>query len=87
MSADDTDLFYCQKKNMKNCFYTVNFELEKVSQWFKDNKLSIITLFYKNSFKDEISITLPVLMIGNNNIERQSSIKFLEVLCNYVYIG
>ena len=82
-----TPIFFIVKKNTKNCFYTVNLELEKASQWFKDNKLSIITLFYKNSFKDEISITLPVLMIGNNIIERQSSIKFLEVLCNYVYLG
>ena len=82
-----TPVFFIVKKNTKNCFHTVNLELEKVSQWFKDNKLSIITLFYKNSFKDEISITIPVSMIGNNLIERQSSINFLEVLCNYVYLG
>ena len=39
-------------------FFTVNLELEKISQWFKDKKLSInikktnFTLFHKNSFKD-----------------------------------
>ena len=60
--------------------------MEKISQWFKANKLSIniketkFTLFQKNSFKDEIPLKLPVLMIGNNNIQRKSSMKLLGVL-------
>ena len=60
--------------------------MEKISQWFKANKLSIniketkFTLFHKNSFKDEIPLKLPVLMIGNNNIQRKSSIKLLGVM-------
>ena len=53
---------------------------------FKADKLSInvkktkFTLFYKNYFKDEIPLKPPALMIGNNNIERKTSIKFLGVM-------
>ena len=43
-------------------------------------KKTKFTLFHKNSFKDEIPSKLPALMIGNNNIERKSSIKFLGVM-------
>ena len=74
MFADDTDLSYSHK-NIKGLFHTVNSELEKMSQWFKGNKLSFnikktnFTLYNKNSFKDEIPLKLPALMIGNNNIE------------------
>ena len=81
MFADDTNFFYSHK-NIKGLFYTVNSELEKISQWFKANKLSInikktkFTLFHKNSFKDDIPVKPPALMIGSNNIERKSSIKF-----------
>ena len=85
MFADDTNFFYSHK-NIKGLFYTVNSELEKISQWFKANKLSInikkikFTLFHENSFNDEIPLKLPALMIGNNNIERKSSITVLGVM-------
>ena len=85
MFADDTNFFYSHK-NIKGLFYTVNSELEKISQWFKANKLSInikktkFTLFHKNSSKDDIPVKLPALMVGSNNIERTSSIKFLGVI-------
>ena len=78
MFADDTNFFYSHE-NIKDFFYNVNPEWKKISQWFKANKLSI-TLFHKNSFKDEIPVKLPALMISNNNIERKSSIKFLKVM-------
>ena len=39
MFADDTNFFYSHK-NIKGLFYTVNSELEKISQ-FKANKLLI----------------------------------------------
>ena len=87
MFADDTNFFYSHK-NVKDLFYTVNSELEKISQWFKANKLSInikktkFTLFHKNSFKDEIQLKLPALMIGNNNTKRKSLIEFLGVMLN-----
>ena len=92
MFADDFMCFYSHR-NIKGLFYTVNSELEKVSQWFKANKLSInikktkLTLFHKNYFKDEIPLKLPALMIGNNNIERKSPIKFLGVMLDDIYLG
>ena len=65
MFIDDTNIFYSHQ-NVKGLFYPVNSELEKVSQWFKANKLSInikktkFTLFHKNSSKDDIPVKLPV---------------------------
>ena len=85
MFTDGTNYFILIK-NIKDVFYTVNSELEKIIQWFKANKLSIsikktkFTLFHKNYCKDEIPLKRPALMIGNNNIERKSSIKFLGVI-------
>ena len=85
MFADGTNFFYSHK-NIKGLFYTVNSELEKISQWFKANKLSInikktkFTLFHKNSFKYEIPLKRPALMTGNNTIERKSSIRFWGVM-------
>ena len=60
--------------------------MEKVSQWFKANKLSVnikktkFTLFHKNSSKDDIPVKRPALMIGTNDIERTFSINFLGVM-------
>ena len=77
MFADDTIFFYSYK-NIKGLSYTINSELEKIAQWFKANKLSInikkakFTLFHENSFKEEIPLKLPALMIGNNNFARKS---------------
>ena len=34
-------IFFYSHKNIKSLFYTVNSELEKISQWFKADKLSI----------------------------------------------
>ena len=85
MFADDTNFFYSHK-NIKGLFYTVNSELEKISQWFKANKLSInikktkFTLFHKNSSKDDIPVKVPALMVCSNNIERTSSIQLLRVM-------
>ena len=85
MFADDTNFFYFHNNN-KGLFYTVNSELEKITQWFKANKLSInikktnFTLFHKNSSKEDIPVKLPALMVGSNNIEKTSSIKFSGVM-------
>ena len=60
--------------------------MEKISQLFKEYKLSInikktkFALFHKNFSKNEIPVKLPALIIRNNSIERKSSIKFLEVI-------
>ena len=57
MFANDTK-FFSSHKSIKGNFYTVNSEFEKISLWFKANKLSInikktkLTLFHKNYFKD-----------------------------------
>ena len=67
MFTDDTNFFYSHK-NIKDLFYTINSELEKISQWFKTNKLSInikktkFTLYHEKYFKDEIPLKLPALM-------------------------
>ena len=38
--ADETDFFHSHE-DIKSLFYTVNLGLEKISQWFEANKLSI----------------------------------------------
>ena len=40
MYADDTNLFY-SNNYIEIIFSTVNMELEKTSEWFKANKLSL----------------------------------------------
>ena len=80
--------------DIKGLFYTVNSELEKISQ-FKANKLLIsikktkFILFHKSSFKDEIPLKLTALMIGDNSIKRKSSIKLLGVMLDELelYLG
>ena len=85
MFADDSNFFYSHE-NIKGLFCTVNSELEKIIQWFEANKLSVnikkttFTLFHKNSLKDEIPLKISALMIGNNNIDRKSSIKLLRAM-------
>ena len=54
MFADDTNFFYSHK-NIKGLFYTVNSELEKISQWFKANKLSINIKKTKFTYQRNIS--------------------------------
>ena len=85
MSADDTNLFYSHN-NIKILFKNTNDELEKISQWFKANKISLnegktkFTLFHKPRDKDNLPLQLPNLKINNNEIKRSSSIKLLGVL-------
>ena len=85
MYADDTNLFYTNN-DIETLFSTVNMELEKISEWFKANKLSLnmkktnYTLFHKSSTKDELTLKLPDLKIVNKVLKRQASIKFLGVM-------
>ena len=66
MFADDTNLFYSHN-NIKILFKNENDELEKNSQWFKVNKLSLnegktqFTLFHKLRDKDNLPLQLPNL--------------------------
>ena len=53
MYADNTNLF-CTNNDIEILFSAVNMELEKISEWFKENKLLLnikkthYTLFHKN---------------------------------------
>ena len=84
MYADDTNLFY-SNNDIETVFSTVNMELEKIREWFKDNKLSLnikktnYTLFHKNNTKDELPLKLPDLKIVNSVLKRQTSIKKVYV--------
>ena len=85
MFADDTNLF-CYHNNIKILVKNANGELEKISQWFKSNNLSLnegktkFTLFQKLRDKDNLPLQLPNLETNNNEIKRYSSTKFLGVL-------
>ena len=82
MFADDTN-FFCTEENIKTLFDTVNIELQKLSQWFLSNELSLNVIrtkyifFHKPSKKDNILLVLPKLNICYNEIKRSESIKFL----------
>ena len=84
MFADDTNLFHAER-DLKKLFQMVNNELQKVSQWFISNKLSInvtktkYSFFHKPSKRDHIPLALPKLYIDNNQIQRSGSIEFLSV--------
>ena len=84
MFADDTDLFY-SPNNIKILFKNANDELEKISQWFKANKLPLnegktkFTQLHKPHDKDNLPLQLPNLKINSNEIKRYSSVKFLGV--------
>ena len=66
-------------------FDVVNIELQKISQWFISNKLSLnvtkvkYSIFQNLNKKDNIPLVLPKLSICNNEIKRSESIKFLGV--------
>ena len=68
MFADDTNLFYSHN-NIKILFKNAKDELEKISQWFKANKLLLnegktkFTLFHKPHDKDNDPLQLPNLKI------------------------
>ena len=85
MFADDTNLFMSDK-NIINLYTKMNIELEKVSAWFKANKLSLnvsktkYSLFHQTVKKKNIPTNLPFLQINNINIERNTITKFLGVL-------
>ena len=84
MFADDTNLFYAERD--KNFFFQmVNNELQKIFQWFISSKLSInlsktkYFFFQKPSKRGDIPLALSKLYIGNYQIQRCESIKFLGV--------
>ena len=87
MFAHDTNLFYSHQ-NIETLFRTVNCELEKICEWFRPNKFSLIviktnfTLFHKNFTKNKLPLKMPELKIGNSVIKRKWSVKFLRMMLN-----
>ena len=73
-------------QTLKTLFETVNKELNKLSEWFACNKLSLntaktkYTFFHKLSQRDNIPLVLPTLTINNNIIKRENSTKFRGIL-------
>ena len=85
MFADDTN-FFLSDKNIDVLFNKMNNELEKVSTWFKANKLSLnvlktkFSLFHPAGKRLLIPRDLPLLKIDNTHIKRDPVTKFLGVL-------
>ena len=79
MSADDTNLFLSNEYIYK-LFNNMSFELQKISNWFKTNKLSLNltyakwTLFQSQNKKRLIANYLPILYI-----DKESVTKFLGI--------
>ena len=61
-----------------------NIELERISEWFQANKLSLnedktrFTLFQKLQNRDNLPLQLPVLKTDDYKIKKSSSIKFKQ---------
>ena len=86
MFADDTNVSY-SRANIKTLFYVVNKELTKFNEWFACNKLSLnngknkfFSFLHKLRKRDDIPLKLPKLLINNQIIKRESSLKFLGVM-------
>ena len=80
--ADDTNIFY-QKKSLKDLTQTVNYELSKLSLWFKTNKLSLnikITNFMLFLNKKKIQSDAVKIYIDNENIKKVNDFKFLGLI-------
>ena len=85
MFAGDTNLF-CSSNDIKTPFFNTNLELQKISEWFRANKLALnedkttFTFFHRIQDRDNLPLRLPILKINDYDIKRSSSIKFLGVL-------
>ena len=71
MYADDTNLFLTHK-DISYLFETANLQLERITQWFISNKLSLnvskpnYSFFHKPSKRDDILLLLPKLNINSS---------------------
>ena len=87
MFADDTKLLLSNKdiNYLKILFNDMNVELQKLSIWFKTNKISLNlrktkrTLFSLTREKHPIANDLLILYIDNFEIIRESVTKFLGI--------
>ena len=83
MFADDTNIIYSHK-DFKTLISIVNFELYKVSEWFRANKLSLNVK--KTNFilfghkRVPIDYDNYALVIDNNKLEQVSHTKFLGII-------
>ncbi|XP_065672237.1 uncharacterized protein LOC136090057 [Hydra vulgaris] len=85
MFADDTNLFL-SNYSIKQLYADMNFELNKINDWFQANKLSLnvkktkYTLFNKKSQEVNLPLKLPDLFLNNKEIKQEDSLKFLGIL-------
>ncbi|XP_065662820.1 uncharacterized protein LOC136085441 [Hydra vulgaris] len=85
MFADDTNLFLTNS-DIKNLYADMNIELIKANNWFRANKLSLNSektkyiLFHKKTQEENLPLKLPDLILNDNLIKKQASIRFLGVL-------
>ncbi|XP_065643052.1 uncharacterized protein LOC136074641 [Hydra vulgaris] len=83
--ADDTNRFYVHN-DINILFKSVNNELLNLTEWFNANKLSLnvtktkYTFFHRFHDRDKIPLKLPKLCIANQDIKRETTLKFLSVL-------
>ncbi|XP_065671679.1 uncharacterized protein LOC136089556 [Hydra vulgaris] len=83
--ADDKNLFYAHN-DINILFKSVNKELLNLTEWFNANKLSLnvtktkYTFFHRFHDRDKIPLKLPKLCIANQDIKRETTLKFLGVL-------
>ena len=84
MFANDTNLFL-SNKDINKLFNDMNVQLQKMSIWFKANKLSLNltktkwTLFHSQKKKRLMANDLPMLYIDNFEIVRGSVTRFLSI--------
>ena len=83
--ADNTNLYYSDS-DIWTVFEIANQELGQSSDWFLANKLSLnvekteYTLFRELTDQENISSKLPLSQLNGNIIERENSLKFLDVI-------
>jgi len=80
--ADDTNIFY-KTKSLNDINTTINFELDKLSIWFRTNKLSLNikkTNYMIFTNRKKINYDLLNLKIDNECIKRVNETKFLGLI-------
>lgn len=81
---DDAKLFF-SNQDINKLFNDMNYELQKISIWFKENKVSLnvtktkCSLFYLQKKKLLIANDLLIFRIDNFEILGESLTKFLAI--------
>ena len=85
MFADNKNFLF-EHTGLRMLFSIVIEELNKIYEWFNENKLSLNvdktkhSLYHQTSKTYDLPLLLPKLLMNNNKVERVGSIKFLGVL-------